>query len=67
MYREPHLTIKEKECAIIWEEWYEEKFNQKNYERAKILRKQWSQCCDEFNEMIHQEYLTNPRYNNLRM
>jgi hypothetical protein len=67
VYREPHLTIKEKECAIIWEEWYEEKFNQKNYERAKILRRQWSQCCDELTEMINQEYLTNPRYNNLRM
>ena len=67
MYQEPHLTIKEKECSIIWEEWYEEKFNQENHEKAKLLRKKWCRCADELGEMIHQEYLTNTRYNDLKM
>ena len=68
MYREPHLTKKSKECAIIWEEWYKI-FQDKNGDqiKRKELRTQWCQCCDELSEMINQEYLTNSRYKNLKM
>ena len=68
MYREPHLQKKSDECAVIWREWYDEKFGNKNEEKAKILRKKWCNCVTEFGDMVSQEVKTNPRYNesNLR-
>ena len=32
MYREPHLQKKSDECAVIWREWFKEKFENKNEE-----------------------------------
>ena len=66
MYREPHLQKKSDECAIIWYEWYKENFENKDKEKAKILRKKWCKCCDEFGEMVSQEVKTNPRYTSIR-
>jgi hypothetical protein len=68
MYREPHLQKKSDECAVIWREWYKEKFENKDEEKAKILRKKWGQCVTEFGDIVSQEVKTNPRYNgsNLR-
>ena len=65
MYREPHLNKKSDECAALWYIWFELK--QQNDPLAKTARKTWCKCADELSEMIHQEYLTNTRYNNLRM
>ena len=62
MYREPHLQKKSDECAKIWKEWYKEKFENKDEEKAKILRKKWGQCVTKFGEMVSQEVKTNPRY-----
>ena len=62
MYREPHLNEKNKECADIWYEWYNVKYLLKDKEKAKKLRENWCQCCDEFSEMISEELKTNPRY-----
>jgi len=33
---------------------------------APTARKTWIKCADEFSEMIHQEFLTNPKYNNIK-
>ena len=66
MYREPHLQKKSDECAVIWREWYKEKFENKNEEKAKILRKKWGQCVTKFGEMIDEEVKTNPRYTSIR-
>ena len=52
MYREPHLQKKSDECAVIWREWYKEKFENKDEEKAKILRKKWGQCVTKFGEMV---------------
>ena len=65
MYREPHLQNKSDECAKIWHEWYNERFQNKNEEKAKLLRKKWSQCVTEFGEMVSQEVKTNPRYEDI--
>jgi len=65
MYREPHLQKKSDECAVLWYIWFE-LYNAKD-PSAKIKRKDWCNCADELGEMINQEYLTNPRYNNLKM
>ncbi len=62
MYREPHLQKKSDECAVIWCEWYKEKFENKDEEKAKELRKKWGRCVSEFGEMISEEVKTNPRY-----
>ena len=69
MYREPHLNDKSKECADMWNEWYEifQDPEKRNIPKRKELRDKWCKCCDELSEMVHQEYLTNPRYNNLQM
>ena len=67
MYREPHLNDKSRECADMWNEWYDLKYEKREIEKASILRKKWCKCCDELSEMVHQEYLTNPRYDNLKM
>ena len=37
-----------------------------DYEKAKTLREEWCNCAGELGEMVHQEYLTNPRYEQLR-
>ena len=66
MYREPHLQKKSDECAVIWREWYKEKFENKNEEKAKILRKNWCRCVTEFGEIISEEVKTNPRYTSIR-
>ena len=55
MYREPHLNDKSKECADIWYEWYDLKYEKREIEKASILRKKWCKCCDEFGEMVSQE------------
>ena len=62
MYREPHLQKKSDECAVIWREWFNEEFENKNEEKAKELRKKWSRCVTEFGEMVSEEVKTNPRY-----
>ena len=62
MYREPHLNVKSKECADIWYEWYDLKYEKREIEKASILRKKWCKCCEEFGEMVSQEVKTNPRY-----
>jgi len=62
MYREPHLQKKSDECAVIWREWFKEEFENKNKEKAKELRKKWSNCVTEFGEMVSEEVKTNPRY-----
>ena len=36
-------------------------------EKTKEARKNWSDCCDEFTEMLSQEVKTNPRYHGIRM
>ena len=66
MYREPHLQKKSDECAAIWYKWYHAKFKDKDEEKAKDLRKTWSNCVTEFGEMVSQEAKTNPRYNSIR-
>ena len=66
MYREPHLQKKSDECADIWREWYKEKFENKNEEKAKILRKKWSYCVTKFGEMVSEEVRTNPRYHDIQ-
>ena len=66
MYREPHLQKKSDECAAIWREWYKEKFENKDEEKAKILRKKWSQCVTKFGEMVSEEVRTNPRYRGIQ-
>ena len=65
MYREPHLQKKSDQCRDIWHEWYKEGFENKNKEKAKQIRKQWSQCVREYGEMVSQEVKTNPRYKDL--
>jgi hypothetical protein len=67
MYREPHLQRKSDECANIWYEWFEQKYEIKDEEKAKELRKKWCNCCDEFGDMVSEEVRTNPRYQDLRM
>ena len=62
MYREPHLQKKSDECAKIWHEWFKQKYEIKDKEKAKELRKIWCTCCDEFGEMVSEEVKTNPRY-----
>ena len=62
MYREPHLQKKSDECAVIWREWFKEKFENKNEEKAKELRKNWGNCVTEFGEMVSEEVRTNTRY-----
>ena len=52
MYREPHLQKKSDECAAIWYKWYDAKFKDKDEEKAKELRKTWSNCVTEFGEMV---------------
>jgi hypothetical protein len=66
MYREPHLQKKSDECAVIWREWYKEKFENKDEEKAKILRKKWCRCVTEFGEIVSEEVKTNPRYTSIR-
>ena len=67
MYREPHLNEKNKECVELWHEWHNlfEDLEKRHTEETKQLRKKWCKCVDEMSEMVHQEFLTNPRYNNL--
>jgi hypothetical protein len=64
MYKEPHLQKKSEECKILWNIWYEMMMNKDPL--ASTARKTWIKCADEFSEMIHQEYLTNDKYKNLR-
>mgnify|MGYP003333566124 FL=1 len=66
MYREPHLQKKSDECAVIWREWFKEKFENKNEEKAKKLRKKWGQCVTEFGEMVSEEVRTNTRYHGIQ-
>ena len=66
MYLEPHLNTKSKECADIWYEWYDVKYQKKDLEKAQILRKKWCKCCDELGDMVSQEVKTNPRYSSLK-
>jgi len=62
VYREPHLQKKSDECTKIWYEWFKQKYEIKDKEKAKELRKIWCNCCDEFVEMVSEEVKTNPRY-----
>jgi hypothetical protein len=64
MYKEPHLQKKSDECKILWHIWYEMMMNKDPL--ASTARKTWMKCAEEFSKMIHQEYLTNPKYKNLR-
>ena len=70
MYREPYLNRKSAECALLWQKWYEFKYNQPEKPLAssvaKELRSKWWQCADELGEMIHETARTDPRYKNLR-
>ena len=66
MYREPHLQKKSDECAVIWREWFNEEFENKNKEKAKELRKKWSNCVTEFGEMVSEEVRTNTRYHGIQ-
>ena len=66
MYREPHLQKKSDECAKIWYEWFEQKYEIKDEENSKELRRKWCKCCDDFGEMVSQEVKTNPRYTSVR-
>ena len=65
MYLEPHLQKKCEECAAIWYEWWHFRFEIKDKEKAKELRKKWNKCVDEHSEMISQELKTNVRYKGL--
>ena len=62
MYREPHLQKKSDECRDIWHEWFKVKYEDKNEEKAKEIRKKWGKCVDEHSEMVSEEVKTNPRY-----
>jgi hypothetical protein len=64
MYKEPHLQKKSEECKLLWNIWYEMMMNKDPL--ASTARKTWMKCAEEFSKMIHQEYLTNPKYKNLR-
>ena len=64
MYKEPHLQKKSEECKILWNIWYEMMMNKDPL--ASTARKTWIKCVDEFSKMVHQEYLTNPKYKHLR-
>ena len=66
MYREPHLQKKSDECTKIWYEWFEQKYEIKDEERAKDARKKWCQCVTEFGEMVSEEVRTNSRYHGIR-
>ena len=66
MYREPHLQKKSDECAEIWREWFAAQYTEQDKEKAKILRKKWSQCVTKFGEMVSEEVKTNPRYHGIR-
>ena len=65
MYREPHLQNKSNQCRDIWHEWFKEKFENKNKEKAKELRKKWGKCVKEHGDMVSEEVKTNPRYRDL--
>jgi len=62
MYREPHLQKKSDECAKLWYEWFDIKYQKHNESDEKLWRKAWCKCCDELGEMISLEVKTNPRY-----
>ena len=66
MYREPHLQKKSDECARIWHEWFDQKYEIKDEEKAKKMRKEWSQCVTEFGKMVSEEVRTNPRYHGIQ-
>jgi len=66
MYREPYLQIKSDQCAILWREWFNYKYDLKDEEKAKELRKKWCNCVTEFGEMVSEEVKTNPRYTSVR-
>ena len=66
MYREPHLQKKSDECDRIWYEWFDQKYEIKDEEKAKKLRKKWSQCVAEFGKMISEEVRTNSRYHGIQ-
>ena len=66
MYREPHLQKKSDECARIWYEWFDQKYEIKDEEKAKKLRKKWSQCVTEFGKMVSEEVRTNSRYHGIQ-
>ena len=66
MYREPHLQKKSDECARIWYEWFDQKYEIKDEEKAKKMRKEWSQCVTEFGKMVSEEVRTNPRYHGIQ-
>jgi len=67
LYLEPHLQKKSDECAAIWNEWWHFQYQIKDKEKAKELRKKWSNCVNEFSKMISQEVKTNPRYKRLNL
>jgi hypothetical protein len=67
LYKEPHLQKKSEECAAIWYEWWHFQYEIKDEEKAKELRKKWSECVDKHGEMISQEVKTNPRYKELNL
>ena len=66
MYQDPLIQAKSDECAKIWHRWYDARFEKKDDELASQLRKEWGACCDECSELLHLDYLTNPRYKHLR-
>ena len=58
MYLESHLQQKSDECASLWREWFDIAYNINDKEKAKELRKNWCQCCDEFGDMVSEEVKT---------
>jgi hypothetical protein len=67
VYREPHLQKKSDECAKLWYEWFDMQYKERDVEKAKELRKNWCNCCDEFGKMVSEEVKTNPRYKGVQL
>ena len=66
MYREPHLNQKSNECATLWKEWYEWRYNRSEDPLApsvaKELRSKWCDCCNEMGKMVQETLRTDPHY-----
>jgi len=42
-------------------------YKERDVEKAKELRKNWCNCCDEFGKMVSEEVKTNPRYKGVQL
>ena len=67
MYREPHLNEKSAECAVLWHQWFDVNYNQKDKEKAKELRKEWCECASELGRLVSEEVKTNSRYKGIEL